>query len=386
MLKNGIPEDHIILMSFDDVANDSENPFPGQLFNKPNGPDVYKGCKADYKGNDVTPANFLNIIKGDAAAMKGIGNGKVLKSTKDSRVFINFADHGAPGLIAFPAGGYLYADKLNDAINYMHDNTMYSQMVLYIEACESGSMFPNLKPDINVYAVTAANADESSWGTYCSPDDVVNGKHINSCLGDLFSVNWMENDDVSDKSKETLQQQFDTVKKETDKSHVMNFGTKTFMNEVIGEFEGNVNIEYFTQLFLQAKTDSKKKMHHNPKRHVSAINARDAKLHHLYSKVQNSAENHKASLDLQSEITNRMRVDHVFEQFAQTHSVKATQSTATVTKYDCLRFLMNTFEAHCGKFDDYSLKYIKHIVNACESHADYASDAIAHSIKGICSH
>jgi legumain len=37
MRKNGIPEENIITMSYDDVANDPENPFPGKLFNKPNG-------------------------------------------------------------------------------------------------------------------------------------------------------------------------------------------------------------------------------------------------------------------------------------------------------------------------------------------------------------
>lgn len=64
-------------------------------------------------------------------------------------------------------------------------------------------MFTNLKTP-NVYAVSAANPTESSWGTYCAPDDKVNGKAIGSCLGDLFSVNWMENSDAVDISKETL--------------------------------------------------------------------------------------------------------------------------------------------------------------------------------------
>jgi legumain len=139
MKRNGIPESNIIMMSYDDVANDPENPFPGQLFNKPNGTDVYAGCKVDYKGDAVTPANFLNILKGNAAGVTG-GNGKVLKSTENSKVFINFADHGAPGLIAFP-NEYLYANDLNATITYMHEHKMYKEMVLYIEACESGSMF-----------------------------------------------------------------------------------------------------------------------------------------------------------------------------------------------------------------------------------------------------
>jgi legumain len=64
-------------MAYDDVASDPLNPIPGKLFNKPNGDDVYAGCNIDYKGNDVTPENFLAILKGDKSAVTG-GNGKVL--------------------------------------------------------------------------------------------------------------------------------------------------------------------------------------------------------------------------------------------------------------------------------------------------------------------
>ena len=59
---------------------------------------------------------------------------------------------------------------------------------------------------MNIYTTTAANADESSWGTYCSPDDKVDGKEIGSCLGDLYSVNWMEDSDASNINTETLEE------------------------------------------------------------------------------------------------------------------------------------------------------------------------------------
>ncbi len=87
----------------------------------------------------------------------------------------------------------------------MYDNKMYKEMTIYLETCESGSMFDGiLKDDLKIYAVSAANAHESSWGTYCSPDDKVNGKKIGSCLGDLFSVNWMEDTDKAKIGQETL--------------------------------------------------------------------------------------------------------------------------------------------------------------------------------------
>ena len=83
-----------------------------------------------------------------------------------------------------------------------------------METCESGSMFENLNyRDLNVYALTSANSSESSWGTYCAPYDMVDGKHVGACLGDLFSVNWMEDSDKADKepvykNEETLLDQF----------------------------------------------------------------------------------------------------------------------------------------------------------------------------------
>jgi len=83
---------------YDDVVNDPENPFPGQLFNAPNGPDVYSGIRIDYKGADVTPEKFMAVMTGDAET----AGGRVLNTDKTSKVFVNFSDHGAPGLIAFP--------------------------------------------------------------------------------------------------------------------------------------------------------------------------------------------------------------------------------------------------------------------------------------------
>ena len=68
LISKGFNSSNIIVFSYDDVANDPENPYPGQLFNKPTwedpGFDIYAGCKIDYKGLDVTPTNFLNVLKG----------------------------------------------------------------------------------------------------------------------------------------------------------------------------------------------------------------------------------------------------------------------------------------------------------------------------------
>ena len=45
---------------------------------------------------------------------------------------------------------------------------MYKDLVFYLEACESGSMFVNLPTNMNIYATSASGIDESSWATYCN--------------------------------------------------------------------------------------------------------------------------------------------------------------------------------------------------------------------------
>lgn len=238
LIAGGIPAANIITFAYDDIAMSSQNPYPGKVFNKPDGKDIYAGCVIDYKGSAVTPKNFLSVLQQDAAAMKNIGTGRVLKSTGQDKVFINFSDHGASGLIAFPTT-YLYEKDLTPVLLGMKAANQYNELVFYLEACESGSMFNNFPTDKKLYAVTASNPDESSWADYCPPQDIVNGKHINSCLGDLFSTNWMEDTDKVDPTAETLQQQWSVVKQLTAQSEVHQYGDLSLTSEPIGNFVGN---------------------------------------------------------------------------------------------------------------------------------------------------
>ena len=92
------------------------------------------------------------------------------------------------------------------------------QMVIYIEACESGSMLQGLLPsNINIYATTASNAEESSYACYYD-------SKRQTYLGDLYSVNWMEDSDAEDITSETLFKQFQVTKQKTTESHVMQYG------------------------------------------------------------------------------------------------------------------------------------------------------------------
>lgn len=84
----------------------------------------------------------------------------MIESGPNDHVFVNFVDHGAPGLVAFPEDELSALDFMKTVMK-MHKEKRYGKMLLYFEACESGSMFEGLLPkNISVFATTAANSDE----------------------------------------------------------------------------------------------------------------------------------------------------------------------------------------------------------------------------------
>jgi len=360
----GIPESNIIVMAYDDIANNSENPFPGKLFNKPTaagtaGVDVYAGCNIDYKGKDVTPANFQAVLTGTAS-------GKKLGSTSDDNVFVFFSDHGAAGLIAFPTGaGELHKADLQKTFDTMHTNNMYKKLTFYLETCESGSMFEGMSTP-GVYALSASGPSESSWGTYCGSDAKVDGKSIGSCLGDLFSVNWMEDSDVANFKTETVNQQVSKVTSKVKGSHVSKFGdSSTIGGEVLADFEGaevprGLNISLINTLDFSD----------------SAVNSRDIEVHLAYYELQRAETIQKrkaAEAALAAVLAKRAAIDKKFMSIA-TVSMNGDKEKARAMvdgsveslDADCHVRSLETVVNHCGSFNDYSLRHSRLFANLCK--------------------
>ncbi|CAK5079220.1 unnamed protein product [Meloidogyne enterolobii] len=108
----------------------------------------------------------------------------------------------------------------------MHKKKKYGELTFYLEACEAGSMFDeHMLESLKIYAMTASNANESSWSCYCATE-ILPG----ACLGDFFSENLL---------KETLAEQFEIVRNKTDRSHVQSIGSLNITYEHVSEFMGS---------------------------------------------------------------------------------------------------------------------------------------------------
>ena len=126
---HGVPDERIIVMMYDDIADSEWNPHRGTIINRPNGPDVYAGVPKDYVGLGVIPEMFLKVLEADAG-LKEAGN-KILGSNEKDHVFVYFADHGAQGFVAFP-NDRLYATDWSATLDKLHAGNKYSRMVIYL--------------------------------------------------------------------------------------------------------------------------------------------------------------------------------------------------------------------------------------------------------------
>ncbi|KAH7697696.1 legumain 2, partial [Aphelenchoides avenae] len=259
LLERAVDPEHIVTIMWDDVADSPNNPFPGKIFNTPDmSTDVYKGARIDYKGEDVTVNNILNVLAGNKDNVTG-GNGRVIESTEKDRIFVCFLDHGEVGaFVVFQEDDvdFITAKALRDTLEDMYARKRYGQLTFYMESCFSGSMWNGTRDDINVYAVSSSSAEETSTAKYC-PEDC--DKHNDSlpciledCVGTSFGDNWMF--DAEEHSiHETLEDEFGILVYKTE-TYTFN---KTGRNQTASQF-GDLSITGEPlALFLGRKRDTK---------------------------------------------------------------------------------------------------------------------------------
>jgi len=229
-----------------------------------------------------------------------------------------------------------------------------------------------------VYGTSASSPDESSWGCYCPPQDKVNGKSIGSCLGDLYSVNWMEDSDKYGPGR-TIAAQTAAVKQLTTMSKVMEWGDLSFTNYTIGEFQGD---HAFGAIVSQLSAVEQKKEYSGAEgytakelREMSAVSTYDIPMHlayysYLRDDSKDIATSHALLSTLTEELNMRLRVDNVFMSLTQKIAGDSWSTVLTgrhngVTNWECLDVAKAAYRIHCGEFTDYARKYVRVFNNMC---------------------
>ncbi|NP_001401341.1 Vacuolar-processing enzyme beta-isozyme 1 [Zea mays] len=374
--KGGVKKENIVVFMYDDIAHNILNPRPGVIINHPKGANVYDGVPKDYTGDQVTTENFFAVLLGNRSATTG-GSKKVIDSKPNDHIFIYYSDHGGPGVLGMPNLPYLYAGDFIKVLKKKHASNSYSKMVIYVEACESGSIFEGLMPeDLNIYVTTASNPVENSWGTYCPGMEPSPPPEYITCLGDLYSVSWMEDSETHNLKKETIKDQYEVVKTRTSNSnkykegsHVMEYGDKTFKDEKLSFYQGfdpaNANI---ANMLLWP----------GPK---GAVNQRDADLLFMWKRYEQlnggTEEKLRALIEIKETVQHRKHLDSSidfvgrlvfgFEKGPSMLEAVRTSGQPLVDDWDCLKRMVRIFESQCGSLTQYGMKYMRAFANICNS-------------------
>ncbi|GAB4854391.1 hypothetical protein Ancab_022977 [Ancistrocladus abbreviatus] len=292
-----------------------------------------------------------------------------------------------------PSGDDLYAKDFIEALKKKHASGTYKSMVIYVEACESGSIFDGLLPKgLNIYVTTASNPSESSYATYCPDTDPAVPSEYHTCLGDLYSVSWMEDSDWRNRQTETLEKQYQVVKNRTGNaedysSHVMEYGDINLSGEPLA-------------IYMGATSSSKHQGKYTPSMDAqegsstyltSATDQHQADLVYLKEKwlraPKGSKEKNEARNKLDEEMSHRKHVDSSIRAIgdilfgAQNGAIVLNTvrpaGKPLVDDWDCLKTTVKIYTSHCGPPSTYGKKYMRAFANICNAgiHEDHMAQA-----------
>lgn len=189
---------------------------------------------------------------------------------------------------------------------------------------------------------------------------MIQGKHVGSCLGDLFSVSFIEDID-SGNINQSLGEQFKIVQKLTSLSKVMQWGDLTFQGDKVADY-----ISGTRKLSSNLRTIKPIRRVGQSLSNVAKMNSRTMKLQSL-SAIYAREHSPEVFEEMMQEMASMQRYDSAFKNFDSILHLNGKYDSANIN-FECFREVMNAYEAQCGKFSDYGLQFGKNFVEACEKH------------------
>ena len=201
---HGYDDDHIVLIVEDNLADDSRNTLPGEIFversSNPNIDDIFvndnvrKHATVDYHFSDLTPEDLAHIMTGRQSDRLP----EVIHPTATSDVFFFWSGHG--GSEEGPLWGnedsklYFGTERIRNIVSQMNDNDQYRRMMLAIETCYSGRWGQALEGLPDLVVLTAASPYESSKADLY---DNTLGVYLSNAFARTFRRQINDNVDIS---------------------------------------------------------------------------------------------------------------------------------------------------------------------------------------------
>ena len=222
----GYDDDHIILICQDDLADNKENIYPGQLFITPDSPNVYEHDAIDYILSDLTPADLGDILQGRASERLP----HVINATPNDNIFIFWSGHGNVGSLCFGDSQKMKYAQMRDILL----QTPHRKIMFAIESCYSGGLGQTSQGVPGALFITAATPWEASHADMWSEEI---GVYLSNGFTRGFQAAIAHDPDIS------IRDLYYTVATNTTGSHVTVYNASVYgnvYNNTMGEFFGRV--------------------------------------------------------------------------------------------------------------------------------------------------
>ncbi|MBV8985373.1 MAG: ABC transporter substrate-binding protein [Acidimicrobiia bacterium] len=183
---NGVPPDHMVVVMANDIADNARNKPKGTVRYTVGGPNLDTGVRADYSPTKLTGGQLMDVLAGRANPQTP----KVIDSGPGDNLYVYLAGHGNDsglylGLgqpVPSPTTQYsvLTPATLEDTIARMATQHRYRQLIVAIEACQSGAFGGEGFNAPGALLLTAAGPNEDSLSTNYDPT-------LRTWLADQFS-------------------------------------------------------------------------------------------------------------------------------------------------------------------------------------------------------
>lgn len=165
----GIPDERIILMLADDMACNSRNKYPAQVFNNENHRlNLYgDNVEVDYRGYEVTAENFLRVLTGHHET--SVPRSKRLLSDEGSHILLYMTGHGGDEFLKFQDSEELQSHDLADAVKQMKEKRRFKELLIMVDTCQAATLFNQLHSS-GVLAIGSSKKGENSYSHHLDSD------------------------------------------------------------------------------------------------------------------------------------------------------------------------------------------------------------------------
>lgn len=155
--RHGYDDDHIILIEEDNLADNIQNYYGGNVHNEVGGANLRENAHVDYYLNELNSSDIHNILLGIQTSRTPF----VIDSDRDDNIFVFWCGHGNHDELLY-GNKAVSASELDGWLTDLERNNRYRKLLFTIETCFSGSVAQACENHHGVLFITAANADETS--------------------------------------------------------------------------------------------------------------------------------------------------------------------------------------------------------------------------------